>query len=154
MSKIETDGYYDVTLEGCALQEIKNGVQYVLTGRTEDGRSITAYVAATNTVISRGENQGKYLYEVAIENLTKIGLNPNDPTDVESLNGKACNFRVDWEKDDNGGERLKVLFVNPPRESLKKEDRRAIFAKFGLGSGEAAVPATRTAAAPADDLNF
>ena len=157
--RITQPGYYDVSLYDCGIQEKEDGTgfAYVLNGRTEDGQTITAFEHCSSKIITGGKFAGKTRYEAALETLRDVGMNPSDPTDVESLNGKACNFNVQWddywnERNPDKEPRVAVAFVNPPRQLVKKEDRRAMFAKLGfLNESQPAARSTPAPATPAVD---
>ena len=92
---------------------LATGTPYLqLSLETEDGEYTTAWL---------------YLSEKAFENTTNrlkdaFGFDGDFETAVQQVRGKPCSITVEEDEDDRGKMRLRVAWVNPPRETKPVAD--------------------------------
>lgn len=108
MPQIQVPGRYAATVTDAEFGESpKTGTPYLqLSLETEEGEYTTAWL---------------YLSEKAFENTTKrlkdaFDFDGDYETAVKQVRGKPCSITVEEEEDDHGKVRLRVAWVNPPRE--------------------------------------
>jgi hypothetical protein len=139
MPKIETAGRHMVTVQSAEFGESENtGTPFInLYLVNAENNSIGAWL---------------YLSEKALQYSLKtlrdaFGFNGDFETAVEQVTGKQCSITCEFEADQNGVDKLRVKWINAPRQSVPINDQ-ASFLKT-LSAKAARIPAkTAAAAAP------
>jgi hypothetical protein len=154
--RLKEPGTYDVMILNPHWEETgKPGTLCaVLPGVTEDNKMIEERVYFSKTIVQRGKNQGKALWEISAQALIDLGMPaPFNPADIDKLEGACCEYVVESETYE-GKTRLVVKYMNPRKRAPMPTDQAAsLWAEItgGASPTPAAAPATTKAAVDLDD---
>jgi len=156
MPEITAEGSYNVTIKQATFsdrskQDNPGAYAINILGETPDGCQMWGTINFSHTIISGGQNAGKTVAEASRELLLDLGVKDGYEGNVQSAidQGLDANFTVKWDNYDPDHPKLKVAFVNPPRDikPISEVNWDEVMAKFNGTTPpqhEATVPPPQT----------